>query len=344
MTKWKFGIVGSGMIADFHARAINEIPDTEIIGFCDSGSGKAKLLAEKYDTKAFTGYENLLNEPGINVVTIATPSGLHLEPTVLAAEKGIHVLCEKPIEITTERVDQMIAAHKKSNTFLGGIFNYRFTPVIKEIQNALSEGRLGKISFAGIYVPWWRDEKYYAGSWKGTKKLDGGGALMNQSIHMVDLFQHIMGPISSLCAFTDHLVHEIEAEDTGVAIVKFKNGALGHIYGTTASWPGQFRKMEITGSEGTIHLVEDSITVWDFKESKPEDQEIMKKYGETHEGGGVADPAAMTHHNHKKNIAAFLEAIENNTHFDIDGLESRKAVEIICAIYESQDKQKIINL
>ncbi len=344
MTKWKFGIVGSGMIADFHARAINEIPDTQIIGFCDSGSGKAKKLAEKYGTKAFTGYENLLAEPGINVVTIATPSGLHLEPSVLAAEKGIHVLCEKPIEITTDRVDRMIAAHKRSGTFLGGIFNYRFTPVIGEIKKALAQKRLGDISFAGIYVPWWRDEKYYEGSWKGTKKLDGGGALMNQSIHMVDLFQHIMGPISSLCAFTDHLHHKIEAEDTGVAIVKFKNGALGHIFGTTASFPGQFRRMEITGSNGTIHLMEDSITVWDFRDSKPEDAEILKKYGETHEGGGVADPAAMTHHNHKKNIESFLQAIEKGEKFEIDGSESRKAVEIICAIYESQQKQKVISL
>ncbi len=344
MAKWKFGIVGSGMIADFHAKAINDIPDTEIIGFCDSGSGKAKTLAEKYGTKAFTGYENLLNEPGINVVTIATPSGLHMEPSVMAAQIGIHVLCEKPIEITPERVDKMIAAHKASGTFLGGIFNFRFTPVIDEIKKAISEGRLGHITFAGIFVPWWRDEKYYAGSWKGTKKLDGGGALMNQSIHMIDLLQHIMGPVSSLAAFTDHLHHDIEAEDTGVAIVKFKNGALGHIYGTTASFPGQFRKMEITGSEGTIHLVEDSITIWDFKNSKPEDAEILNKYGETHEGGGVADPAAMTHHNHKKNIASFLDAIESNQSFDIDGTESRKAVEIICAIYESQEKQTVINL
>lgn len=344
MTTWKFGIVGSGMIADFHAKAIKDIHNAEIIGFCDSGSGSAQKLADKYGAKAFVGYENLLNEPGINVVTIATPSGLHLEPTVLAAEKGIHVLCEKPIEITTARVDQMIAAHEKSNTLLGGIFNFRFTPVIQEIKKALENGRLGNISFAGIYVPWWRDESYYAGSWKGTKKLDGGGALMNQSIHMVDLFQHIMGPISSLCAFTDHQHHQIEAEDTGVAIVRFKNGALGHIYGTTASFPGQFRKMEITGNNGTIHLVEDSITVWDFREPKPEDEEIMKKYGETHEGGGVADPAAMTHHNHQKNIAAFLEAIESGSSFAIDGQESRKAVEIICAIYESQETQKVITL
>ncbi len=341
--KWKFGIVGSGMIADFHAKAINDIPDTKIIGFCDSGSGKAKALGEKYGAKSFTGYENLLDDPEINVIAIATPSGLHMEPAVIAAKKGIHVICEKPLEITTARVDEMIKAHKEHQTFLGGIFNYRFTPVIEEVKKAIQQERLGKISFAGIYVPWWRDEKYYEGSWKGTKKLDGGGALMNQSIHMIDLLQHVMGPITSLCAFTDHLYHKIEAEDTGVAIVRFKNGALGQIYGTTASYPGQFRKMQIMGSSGTIEMIEDSITVWDFREEKAGDKELLKKYGETTEGGGVADPAAMTHHNHTKNIASFLAAIDKNKPFDIDGFEARKAVEIVCAIYESQEKQAIIN-
>ena len=341
---WNIGIIGAGMIADFHAMAINDIPNAHLIGFCDNGSGRSATLAKKYDTKAYTGYEELLNDAEIDLVIIATPSGLHMEPTILAAEKGIHVLCEKPLEITPARVDKMIQAHQSSNTYLGGIFNFRFSPVIDEVRSAIKEERMGKITFGGIHVPWWRDESYYDSNWKGTLKLDGGGALMNQSIHMVDLLQHLMGPVHCLCTFADHLHHDIEAEDTAVAILKFKNGALGQIYGTTASYPGHLRKLEISGPDGTICMEEDSLTVWDFRKEISRDQEILKKFSAASQSGGAADPSAMTHHNHTKNIQSFLNSIEKKLPFDIDGSEARKAVEIIYAIYESQKKGKIIYL
>ncbi|UCG48738.1 MAG: Gfo/Idh/MocA family oxidoreductase [Phycisphaerales bacterium] len=344
MKTWNFGIIGAGLIADFHARAINDIPNAAVIGCCDKIQERAEKLADKYGVRAFESYEQMLASDEIDIVTIATPSGFHMEPTVAAAAAGKHVICEKPLEITLERIDAMIAAHEKSGTRLGGIFPYRFNDGMKPLREAIESGRFGKITYAGIYVPWWRTDEYYKDSWHGTWKLDGGGALMNQSIHMVDMLCDVMEPIESLQAYTATLGHQMEAEDAAVAVLRYSNGALGVIYGTTASYPGQFRRFELTGTRGTVIQVENSFTVWQFSEEKAEDAEIRQKYGQIEGGGGVADPAAITHENHTRNFKAFLEALESSEDFWISGPEARKAVEVILAIYKSAKEQKRVVL
>ena len=247
MKTWNFGIVGAGLIADFHAMAIGDIPNAKLTGCCDKVPDKANKLADKFNVKAFDDYEEMLKSEDIDIVTIATPSGFHMEPTVAAAEAGKHVICEKPMEITLERIDTMIEAHEKSGTHLGGIFPYRFNDMMVPLREAINSGRFGVITYASIYVPWWRTDEYYKDSWHGTWKLDGGGALMNQSIHMVDMLCDVMPPIESLQAFTATLGHpQIETEDTATAVLRYTNGALGVIYGTTASYPGQFRRFEIS--------------------------------------------------------------------------------------------------
>jgi predicted dehydrogenase len=213
------------------------------------------------------------------------------------------------------------------------------------LREAVNSGRLGVITYAGIYVPWWRTDEYYTDSWHGTWKLDGGGALMNQSIHMIDMLCDIMPPIESVQAFTAKLGHpQIETEDTTTAVLRYTGGALGMIYGTTASFPGQFRRFEITGTKGTIINVENSITTWQFADEKPEDAEVLKKFGEIEGGGGVSDPAAITHENHTRNFKAFLDALDSGEDFWIDGHEARKAVEVILAIYKSAKEQKPVEL
>jgi predicted dehydrogenase len=345
MKTWNFGIVGAGLIADFHARAIGDIPNAKVIGCCDKIPERAKTLADKFNVQAFDGYEDMLKSEKIDIVTIATPSGFHMEPTVAAAQAGKHVLCEKPMEITLERIDAMIEAHEKSGTLLGGIFPYRFNDMMVPLREAINSGRFGVITYASIYVPWWRTDEYYKDSWHGTWKLDGGGALMNQSIHMVDMLCDIMPPIESLQAYTAKLGHpQIETEDTATAVVRYTNGALGIIYGTTASHPGQFRRFEITGTKGTVINVENSITHWQFVDEKPEDEQIRKKFGEIEGGGGVSDPAAISYENHTRNFQAFIKSLETGEDFWIDGREARKAVEVILAIYKSAKEQKLIKL
>jgi predicted dehydrogenase len=345
MKTWNFGIVGAGLIADFHARAIGDIPNAKLVGCCDKVPEKAKKLADKFDVQAFDDYEDMLKSDQIDIVTIATPSGFHMEPTVAAAQAGKHVLCEKPMDITLERIDAMIEAHEKSGTRLGGIFPYRFNDMMVPLREAINSGRFGVITYASIYVPWWRTDEYYKDSWHGTWKLDGGGALMNQSIHMVDMLCDIMPPIESLQAFTAKLGHpQIETEDTATAVVRYTTGALGVIYGTTASYPGQFRRFEITGTKGTVINVENSITHWQFADEKPEDEQIRKKFGEIEGGGGVSDPAAISYENHTRNFRAFIESLETGEDFWIDGREARKAVEVIIGIYKSAKEQKLVKL
>lgn len=344
MQKHRFGIIGAGNVARFHAMAIADIPSASLIGICDSGSGNAKKLANEFGARYFPSYEALLADPSINIVTIATPSGLHLDPTLMAAKNGKHILCEKPLEITPDRIDTMIKACEAAGVRLGCFFNYRYDPVVNEVKKALEAGRLGPITHAAVHVPWWRSEAYYAGNWRGTLAIDGGGALMNQAIHMIDLLQYLLGPVEKLFAYTATLGHHIEVEDTAVAILKFQSGALGHIYGSTASFPGRPRHLEITGTRGTIQQVDANIKVWDFAESQPEDQAIREKYSQTETTGGASDPMAIPYDNHTSNIRAFLTAIENGTPFEIDGPEARKAVAIIHAIYESNRSGKEVGV
>jgi UDP-N-acetyl-2-amino-2-deoxyglucuronate dehydrogenase len=341
MKRYNFGIIGAGLIADFHAKAIQSLENAKLVGICGNQE-KASILAEKYNCKKFNSYKEMLESDEIEIVTIATPSGAHMEPAVEAAQNGKHVLCEKPLEIQLDRIDRMIEAHAKTGTYLGGIFNFRFDETTGIIKKAIDAGRLGVITYAAVYVPWWRSDAYYEG-WHGTWDLDGGGAMMNQSIHMVDLLQYMMGPVDCLGAFSSKLGHpRIETEDTAVSIVQFKNKALGVIYGTTASYPGQFRRLEITGTKGTIVLVENSLQVWQFAEMNEEDEKIIQKYGNIEGGGGVADPAAISYLGHAKNISAFISAIDEGRTFEIDGTEARKAVALILDMYGSSQKEKMI--
>ncbi len=362
MKTWNFGIIGAGLIADFHARAIVDIPNAKLIGCCDKILTRAEKLADKSGATAFGSYEDMLKSEEIDIVTIATPSGLHMEPTIAAAQAGKHVICEKPLDITLERIDAMIDAHRKSGTVLGGIFQYRFNDAQMVLRKAINSGRFGVITYAGVYVPWWRSDEYYADSWHGTWKLDGGGALMNQSIHMIDMLCDLMPgehPIESVQAFTGTLGHpQIETEDTAVAVLRFTNGALGIIYGTTASYPGQFKRFEITGTKGTVVYLEDSFTVWQFAKERAEDEQIRKRFGQVKDLGAVADPAAISHENHTRNFKAFIDALEGGDDFRgppnakkgvwgplcISGTEARKAVEVILAIYKSARKQRKVKL
>ncbi len=345
MKTWNIGVVGAGLIADFHARAVNDIDNAKLVGFCDSGSGHAKELADKYSCRAFANYEEMVDADDIDILAIATPSGFHMEPTVAAAQAGKHVICEKPLEVTLERIDAMIDAHDKAGTQLGGIFPYRFNDAIAPLRKAIDSDRFGVITYAGVYVPWWRTDEYYKDSWHGTWKLDGGGALMNQSIHMIDLLCDLMPPVESVQAYAHNLGHpQIEAEDTSVVSLRFISGAVGIIYGTTASWPGQFRRFEITGTKGAVVYLEDSFTVWQFAEETAEDEQIRAKFGEVSGGGGVADPAAIDYENHTRNFKAFIDSLETGEEFSINGRQARKAVELIAAIYESARERKCVKL
>jgi len=344
--RFKFGIIGAGVIGESHAKAIKDIPNAELAYIYGRDIEKTSRLAEQYECKACEDYRQMLEDDSVDVVTIATPSGLHYQPVLDAAQAGKHAICEKPLEISLERIDEMIVAHEKAGTYLGCIFQNRFTEAMAPLKKAIQEGRFGTITFAGVFVPWWRKEEYYENSWHGTWELDGGGALMNQSIHMIDMLCDLLGPVESVQAYCDMLGHrDMETEDTSVASLRFQNKALGLIYGSTASYPGQLKRFEITGTKGTVVYLGESIALWQFAEEEPGDEFVLEKYGSHQsDGGGAADPKDISLKYHKANIKAFIDAIATGQQFELDGKEGRKAVELVLAIYQSAKDHEQVKL
>jgi predicted dehydrogenase len=289
----------------------------------------------------------MLAHPGLDVVCVCTPSGAHLEPAVSAAKAGKHVVVEKPLEITLERCDAIIAACDGANVRLCTIFPSRFSPANLALKAAIDAGRFGKLTLGDTYVKWWRTQEYYdSGGWRGTWDLDGGGALMNQAIHNVDLLAWLMGDVASVQAITATLVHErIEVEDTAVAAVRFRNGALGVIEAATSAYPGLLKRTEIHGEHGSARVEQDDVTLWSFADTHPEDLAIQAKIkAASGYGAGASDPRGINHSGHREQLADFLRAIETGTAPLVDGREGRRSVEIIRAIYRSSQTGRAVDL
>ncbi|HVA50730.1 MAG TPA: Gfo/Idh/MocA family oxidoreductase [Pirellulales bacterium] len=342
-----FGMVGCGMIARFHARAIGEVRGAKLVACYNRTPEKAVKFAAEQGCRAYHDLGDLLRDPAVDVVTIATASGAHLEPAVAAARSGKHVIVEKPLEITLKRCDQIIAACDKAGVRLATIFPSRFHDSSRELKRAVEAGRFGRLTLGDAYVKWFRSQAYYdSGAWRGTWQLDGGGALMNQAIHSVDLLQWLMGPVAEICAHTATLAHErIAVEDTAVASLRFENGALGSIEATTAAWPGYLKRTELHGSQGSAMIEEEDIVKWDFAKGDRRDAAILRAMSERKStGGGAADPAAIGHQAHAKQFRDFVEAMQKDRPPSIDGREGRRAVEIILGIYKSAESGKPVKL
>ncbi|MBC7320571.1 Gfo/Idh/MocA family oxidoreductase [bacterium] len=334
-----FGIIGCGAIANIHAKAIKSIETAELVAVADVNLDSARNFAQRYQVERYYGdYRELLKDESIDIVNICTPSGLREEIAIDCARAGKHIIAEKPIEVTLERIDRMIEECKKNNVALAGIFNNRYNRNYKIVYETIQKGRFGKLILGDVYVKWYRDKEYYTRSgWRGTWKFDGGGALMNQSIHFIDLLQWYMGPVESVKAYTTQAVHKyIETEDIGVAIVKFKNGALGVIEGSTALYPGLHDRIEIHGENGCVLIENSRIVRWEFKDKEPIDEEIRRSKGlETFELGSSKDPMEIPYELHKREIEDIISSLKEGKTPPIDGNEARKAVEIIIAIYEA---------
>lgn len=342
-----FGIIGCGMIANFHVRAVEDIRGAKVVGCFDMVPAAADALAERTGCLPYHNLDEMLANPQIDVVTICTPSGAHMEPALAAARAGKHVIVEKPLEVTLKRCDKIIDACKQAGVVLATIFPSRFHESSQLLKAAIDKGRFGKLTIGDAYVKWYRTQQYYdSGAWRGTWQLDGGGALMNQAIHSVDLLTWLMGPVSEITAHTATLAHErIEVEDVAMATVKFANGALGVVEATTAAYPGSLKRIEIHGSEGSAVLEEEDITQWEFSKALRSDAALRERMaGKTETGGGAADPAAIGHHGHTALFRDVLRAIKQGDRPLVDGLEGRRSVEIILAIYKAAETGRRVQL
>jgi len=332
-----FGIIGCGMIAEYHARAIAEIPGSRLVAaFSRSAANGAKVAGlAGGECRVYDDLDAMLAHPGLDVVCVCTPSGAHLGPAVKAARAGKHVVVEKPLEVTVARCDAIIGACDAAGVRLCAIFPSRFSAANVALKAAIDSGRFGRLTLGDTYVKWWRTQDYYdSGKWRGTWDLDGGGALMNQAIHNVDLLLWLMGEVESVQAMTATLAHDrIEVEDTAVAILRFRSGALGVIEAATSAHPGLLKRTEIHGVRGSARVEQDDITLWSFADERPGDAALVSRGNAT--TGGAADPRAISHAGHREQLADFLHAIESGTPARVDGREGRKAVELIRAIYRS---------
>jgi predicted dehydrogenase len=330
-----FGIIGAGMISGFHDQAISALTGARLVGVA-SRSAKGQELANKHGVFATTDTAALLARPDLHVVCITTPSGAHLEPALAAIAAGKHVVIEKPLEITPARADQILTAAARAGVHVVPIFQGRFGDGARTVKAALDAGRLGRLVLASAYVKWQRAAQYYTG-YRGSLVLDGGGAVINQAIHGLDLLQWFAGLPAEVFAWKTRRVHTgIEAEDTATAALKFPGGALGAFEATTAAWPGWSRRIELCGETGSICLEDDRLTRWEFREARPEDAAILAGAGNSL-GSGASDPKAINTEGHRRQLQDLVDALAAGRAPALDGHEGRKAVALVHAIYRSAE-------
>lgn len=334
-----FGVVGLGNISDFHAQAANALRGGALYSCFDVEPKRTEAFAAKYGCAPYSNIEAFLADPDLDVVSIATPSGAHLEPAVAAARAGKHVVVEKPLEVTPERCRPIIEACARKRVKLVTIFPTRFKDVSVAMKEAIDGKRLGKLVNGSAYIKWYRDQAYYdSGAWRGTWALDGGGCLMNQGIHNVDMLIHLMGDVAEVFAYATRPTRKrIEVETNLVANLTFKNGALGVIEASTETFPGYPKELQISGTQGTIASVEDDLVHWDFAKRMPRDKAILKKFSATSgASGGAADPLAISFDGHRRQFQELVDVLRGKKRkLTCDGREGIRSVKLICAIYKS---------
>jgi predicted dehydrogenase len=325
------GILGAGNISQTHTRAALAIPGVHVSAVLGTTREKAARLADTAGATPYEDLERFLSHKPLDLVAIGTPSGLHAEQAIAAVKRGLHVLVEKPVDITTARVDALIAAADRAGVKVGVFFQDRLKPDLVRLKGLVDSGTLGDPVLVSGRVKWYRPPEYYADSrWRGTWALDGGGALMNQAVHTVDVLQWLMGPVVRVSARTAARVHRIEVEDTAVAVLEFESGALGTFEATTSVYPGYPRRVEVTGSNGTAIVEGDTLVSVDLRGSGDPSAAKVAPPTIASSSPVVADASA-----HQRILEDFLDAIQSNRDPICDARDGRKSVAIVEGIYAS---------
>ena len=339
--QWQCAVIGTSTVGHTHVKVLSQMENAKLVAVCDLNPEKAKAALERHGVTGVPIYKDqseMHDRHQLDVVNIATPSGVHMQSSLIAFEHNVNVIVEKPLEIRIDRIDKMIASAKKHNVRLAYISQNRWNEANRALRDASVEGRFGRVAYAACFTPWYRPDEYYSlGGWRGTWAFDGGGAIMNQSVHAIDLLQWIGGPIKRVSAYAASRIHsKIEVEDTMSASLRFESGAFGTIMGTTAMFPGSPVRLEIGGENGTA-VSEAGLKVWKFRDERPADKErierVNKNAGAQSRGAQAAADIGLDLH--ARNISAILSAWESNQDAETSGEEGRKSVSIINALYES---------
>lgn len=340
MARIGIGIIGTGSIVKTYIQCIKALDNAELIALYSNSENRAKEAEKQFETPVYTDLETFLSLPEITLVCICNQSGLHGDMTIAAARHGKHVLCEKPLEVTTEKIDEVIAACERQGIVLGCVLQNRCSDEYRAVEHVVKNGSLGKLLLGNAHINWYRSKDYYANNpWRGTLQYDGGAAFMNQGIHTVDLLLNLMGEVQSVFGSIQTQVHDIEGEDVGAAVLHFKNGAIGTLTAGTALVPGYPERLEIYGEKGSILVEGGKIKEWNVgRIPKPADLNAQDQ------ASGAADPGNIGHLNHQIVLQDMIEALHGNRPPLVGGLEARKAVEVITAVYRSSAKKKLISL
>jgi UDP-N-acetyl-2-amino-2-deoxyglucuronate dehydrogenase len=337
----RVGILGGGNISETHARAAASIPDVEVVAVHGVNLDRARQLASTYSAAAYPDLQRFLAHRPMDLVAIGSPSGTHAEQGSLAVAQGLHVLVEKPVDVTLEQADRLIEAARRANVSLGVFFQDRMQPDLVRLKRAVDSGVLGRPLLVSARVRWYRPPEYYADSrWRGTWALDGGGALMNQGIHTVDLLLWLLGPVRRVAAQTLTALHAIEVEDTVVATLEFASGAVGTLEATTAAFPGYPRRLELSGTEGTVIVEHDRLMAVDLR--APTDDLVPAAGGDRNASASTA--VVSDAGGHRRILEDFLEAIRDGREPACSGREGRRSIQLATAIYRAAREQRWIEV
>ncbi len=345
-----FGIVGAGVIAATHAEAIGSLPGARLAAVTDVDGQRAAALAAASGADVEPGLDELLGRPDVDVVCVCVPSGMHADVGVRAAAAGKHLVVEKPIDVTLEAADRLIAAAAQAGVGMTVISQSRFYPGLIELRGLIDQGTLGRLVFGEASTKWYRSQGYYdSADWRGTWALDGG-ALMNQGVHYVDLLRWCAGPVTEVTALCQTADHRLEAEDVALALLRFASGAVGTIIASTAMYPGFPQRLEIAGTGGTVVVENGEIVHRSLLADRDDEPERGSGGAAAGDGAGgsapatAADPAAVGTSGHAAQIADLLASIEEGRPPAITGQDGRDALEIICAVYQSARENRTIAL
>jgi predicted dehydrogenase len=362
-----FGVVGCGTISPTHADALRSLPKATLVACCDIDPQKAQAFGRRYNIPAehiHTTLDAFLADTAVQAVTVCTPSGLHAEIGVSALRSGRPVIVEKPMDVSLSACDKLLAAQKETGLTLGVVSQRRFEDGFQYARKAIESQQLGPLILVDAQVKWYRTQDYYdSGDWRGTWKLDGGGALMNQGVHTVDIVRWLAGPVESVYAVAKTAAHErIEVEDILCATLRFKNGAIGNLLATTAAFPGLPATIEIYGNEGSLLTSGDALKEAHFKSHTGEElpsrsTEAARIHALQVAQGGtrsataakeaappIADQAWEWGAAHRAQLGDFIDAVHEKRSPAVDGIDGRQAVELVLAIYESARMGRIVML
>ncbi len=326
----KFGIIGCGRVAPRHAQSLAQLPETQLVAVADVKANRVQHFAKKYGANPYIDYHKMLAQPDIDAVNVCVPSGLHASVAIDVMQAGKHVLVEKPIALNLADADRMIATARETGRLLGVVLQNRYNAPMQQVYQLLSDGRLGQLYLGSVCVRWYRPQSYYEDDWHGTWAMDGG-ALMNQSIHHIDALQWFIGPVKSVYAYTATLAHKIETEDVGIAVLRFRSGALGTIEGSTLTWPQNLEgSLSLFGEHGSVKVggtALNRITLWKVDGELEREAEILTSQR--------VDPPTVYGYSHREAIQDFAQSLIHGRQPSMSGSEARKSLALVLAIYES---------